>query len=149
MGDFTTTIRVLPISGLALAIGVIAAFVALALLQLVGVRTRGDIRERLERDGQPALERALGELVRSETVETYPDETLRVIVYRMAELGLTRMPVVERATRKFLGLVSLDDLLKARARHLEEERRRERPLKLRFLLPGGRVTEETQPSVAH
>lgn len=117
--------------------------------QLVGVLTRGDIGERLERDGQPALQRALGELVRSETVETYPDETLRVIVYRMAELGLTRMPVVERATRKFLGLVSLNDLLKARARHLEEERRRERPLKLRFLLPGGRVTEEAQPPVAH
>ncbi len=117
--------------------------------QLVGVLTRGDIRERLERDGQAALQRALGELVRSETVETYPDETLRVIVYRMAELGLTRMPVVERATRKFLGLVSLNDLLKARARHLEEERRRERPLKLRFLLPGGRATDETQPPVAH
>jgi CBS domain-containing protein len=117
--------------------------------QLVGVLTRGDIRERLERDGQAALQRALGELVRSETVETYPDETLRVIVYRMAELGLTRMPVVERATRKFLGLVSLNDLLNARARHLEEERRRERPLKLRFLLPGGRATDETQPPVAH
>jgi hypothetical protein len=54
------------------------------------------------------------------------------------------MPVVERGTRKFLGLVSLDDLLKARARHLEEERRRERPLQLRFLLPGGRVTETTR-----
>jgi len=54
----------------------------------------------------------------------------------MAEKGLTRMPVVERETRKFLGLVSLDDLLKARTRHLEEERRRERPLKFRFFFPG-------------
>jgi hypothetical protein len=52
------------------------------------------------------------------------------------------MPVVDRASGKFLGLISLDDLLKARARHLEEERRRERTLKLRFFLPGGRVTEE-------
>jgi hypothetical protein len=51
-------------------------------------------------------------------------------------------------TRKFLGLVSLDDLLKARARHLEEERRRERTLKLRFLLPGGRVSPETQTPTA-
>jgi CBS domain-containing protein len=61
--------------------------------------------------------------------------SLRVVVYRMAEKGFTRMPVVDRATGKFLGLVSLDDFLKARGRHLEEERRRERPLKLRFLLP--------------
>jgi H+/Cl- antiporter ClcA/CBS domain-containing protein len=117
--------------------------------QLVGVLTRRDIRERIAGDGSPVLQRTLGELVRSETVETYPDQTLRVVVYRMAELGVTRMPVVDRATRKFLGLVSLDDLLKARARHLEEERRRERPLKLKFLLPGGRVTEKTQTPVAH
>jgi CBS domain-containing protein len=65
----------------------------------------------------------------------HPDESLRAVVYRMAEKGFTRMPVVDRVG-KFLGLVSLDDLLKARGRHLEEERRRDRPLKLRFLLPG-------------
>jgi chloride channel protein, CIC family len=114
--------------------------------QLVGVLTRRDIRERLYRDGDSALQLSIGELVRTETVETYPDEPLRVVVYRMAELGVTRMPVVEIATRKFLGLVSLNDLLKARARHLEEERRRERTLKLRFLLPGGRVTEQKETS---
>jgi chloride channel protein, CIC family len=116
--------------------------------QLVGVLTRGDIRERLEREGDVALQYRLGDLVRHETVETYPDEPLRVVVYRMAEKGFTRMPVVDRVTRKFLGLVSLDDLLKARARHLEEERRRERTLKLRFLLPGGRVSPETQTPTA-
>jgi chloride channel protein, CIC family len=112
---------------------------------LVGVLTRRDIRERLETEG--ALRKSLGELVRAETSETYPDEPLRMVVYRMAEKGFTRMPVVDRETRKFIGLVSLDDLLKARARHLEEERRRERPLHLRFLLPGGRVTEETETPV--
>jgi CIC family chloride channel protein len=115
--------------------------------QLVGVLTRRDIRDRIEHDGDAVLQRTLRDLVRGETIETYPDQTLRVVVYRMADLGVTRMPVVDRVTRKFLGLVSLDDLLKARARHLEEERRRERPLKLRFLLPGGRVSEETQAPV--
>ena len=39
LGDFTTTTRLLPISGLALAIGVVAAFVALALLRLIGLFT--------------------------------------------------------------------------------------------------------------
>jgi hypothetical protein len=34
----------------------------------------------------------------------------------MAEKGFTRMPVIQRDTRKFIG-----DLLKARARHLQEE----------------------------
>jgi H+/Cl- antiporter ClcA len=104
--------------------------------RLVGVLTRKDIRERIENDGDAVLQLPLGHLVRPSTVETNPDEILRVVVYRMAEKSVTRLPVVERATGKFLGLVSLDDLLKARARHLEEERRRERPLGLEFLLPG-------------
>ena len=29
-------------------------------------------------------------------VVAYPDEPLRVVVFRMAEKGITRMPVVER-----------------------------------------------------
>jgi len=104
---------------------------------LVGVLTRGDLRKRLEQEGDAALPRPLSELVRRETVEAFPDEPLRFVVYRMAEKGITRLPVVARETRKFLGLVSLDDLLKARTRHLEEERRREQVLSLRFFLPGG------------
>jgi chloride channel protein, CIC family len=102
---------------------------------LVGVLTRADIRERLETEGNAALARTVGELVRKATVESYPDEPLRVVVYRMAESSLTRLPVVERATRKFLGLVALEDLLKARGHNLEEERSRETSLKLRFFKP--------------
>jgi CIC family chloride channel protein len=112
--------------------------------QLIGVLTRRDIRERIEREGSAALHRSLSELVRVETLEAHPDEPLRMVVYRMAEHGVTRMPVVDRESRKFLGLISLDDLLKARTRHLEEERRRDRPLRLRYLLPGGRTPQETQ-----
>jgi hypothetical protein len=65
-------------------------------------------------------------------LEVYPDETPRLLVYQMAESGITRMPVVERGTGKLLGIVTLDHLLKARTRHLEEERRRERILTWRF-----------------
>ena len=111
---------------------------------LVGVLTRGDIRARVEQGGEAALKRPLGELVRKETVEAFPDEPLRLVVYRMAERGITRLPVVERDTRRFLGLVSLDDLLKARTRHLEEERRREQVLNLRFFLPGGGTPDQTE-----
>ena len=41
----------------------------------------------------------------------------------------------EKSQRKFLGLVALEDLLKARGHNLEEERTRERILKLRFFAP--------------
>jgi len=103
--------------------------------QLVGVVTRGDITERMERNGDAALGWPIGDLVRTSAVEAYPDEPLRVVVYRMVEKGCTRMPVLERSTRKFLGLVSLNDLLKARSWHLEEESRRERSIKFRLFPP--------------
>src|SRR6201998_1614782 len=39
LGDFSTTLRVLPISGLAIVIGALCAFVALVLLRLIGLFT--------------------------------------------------------------------------------------------------------------
>src|SRR6202795_520451 len=39
LGDFTTTTRVIPISALAMVIGLLCAFVALALLRLIGLFT--------------------------------------------------------------------------------------------------------------
>ncbi|HET8967250.1 MAG TPA: chloride channel protein [Candidatus Acidoferrum sp.] len=106
--------------------------------RLTGVVTRGDIREQIEVGGEPALKKLLSELVHSSVVAAYPDEPLRIVVHRMAEKGITRLPVVERDSRKLLGLLSLDDLLKARSRHLEEERHREQTL--RFPFSGGGST---------
>jgi len=116
--------------------------------RFVGVLTRSDILQRIDQEGEAALHRTLDELVRHETVEASPNEPLRMVVYRMAERGITRMPVVEPSTRKFLGLVSLADLLKARTRHLEEERRREQVLSLRFFFAGGEVKDETRTPAA-
>jgi hypothetical protein len=47
-----------------------------------------------------------------------------------------------------LGLVSLNDLLKARSRHLEEESRRERSLKFRFFPAAKWNSEGTHSSEA-
>jgi len=63
----------------------------------------------------------------SETVVAYPDEPLRAVVYRMAESGKTLLPVLDPADgHKFVGMISLNDLLHARVRALEEEQNRER-----------------------
>jgi chloride channel protein, CIC family len=115
---------------------------------LVGVITRGDIQDRMDAEGEAVLSKKLSELTRKDAVLAFPDEPLRVVVYRMAENAITRLPVVERSTGKLLGLVSLDDLLKARARHAEEERRREQTLTLRFLMPGATETKETETPIA-
>jgi H+/Cl- antiporter ClcA/CBS domain-containing protein len=111
---------------------------------MIGVVTRQDLRDLLahpdvQSDGTP-----LATLIRKQPVVAYPDEPLRVVVFRMAETGLTRFPVVERDDpRQLLGIVSLNDLLRARERNLEEERHRERVLRLRFFQPLREQPKET------
>jgi len=64
-------------------------------------------------------------------VVAYDDEPLRAVVYRMAETGLTRFPVIERGdARRLVGMISLADLLKGRRHTLDAEHRRERVLSL-------------------
>jgi CIC family chloride channel protein len=102
-----------------------------ASLNVIGVVTRVDLQQYVESGaGQDAR---LGAIVRTNPVVAHPDEPLRAIVYRMAETGLTRFPVVERGPdRRLLGMIALDDLLKARALNLDADRRRERVLRVRF-----------------
>jgi chloride channel protein, CIC family len=79
-------------------------------------------------------------------VVAHPDEPLRVVVYRMAETGITRLPVVPRHGGDAIGVIELKDLLTARVRILEAERRRERVLgarlRLRRTAPGAGKAEE-------
>ena len=86
-------------------------------------------------------ETSLHDLLRPVKAEAYPDEPLRVVVYRMAENGVTRMPVVERGTRRLMGMVSLQDLLKARTKHMEEERHREQVFRWRYFQPKPQASE--------
>jgi H+/Cl- antiporter ClcA/predicted transcriptional regulator len=108
---------------------------------LVGVVTRKDVR-RLAADGGQEMQ--LADMVRKDVQVAYPDEPLRVVAYRMAETGLTRFPVIDGAdTRKLVGIISLRDLLRARLRNLEEERRRERVLRLHLPFRGNRRMESS------
>jgi H+/Cl- antiporter ClcA len=93
-----------------------------------GVITRKELRALTQSEDPDA---SLGNMVRDPVVAN-PDEPLRAVVYRMAETGLTRMPVVDGGSGKLVGMISLDDLLLARVRSLNEERHRERLLELRF-----------------
>jgi chloride channel protein, CIC family len=105
---------------------------------LIGVVTRMELQRHVQ--GAPGDAQAqLAAMMKTEPVVAYPDEPLRVIVHRMADSGLTRFPVVERGPkRKLLGMIALDDLLKARVRNLDAERRRERVLRVRFPFVLGR-----------
>ena len=103
--------------------------------KLVGVLPRHEL-QRLVQYGNG---QGLRDVVRHDAKVAYPDEPLRVVVYRMAETGFTRFPVVERdGSNTLVGMVSLDDLLKARTQALEAERRRERVLPLHLMFAFGR-----------
>jgi CIC family chloride channel protein len=80
------------------------------------------VKEVMQADAEPMTEK----------VVAYPDEPLRAVVYRMAESGKTLLPVLDPADGyKFVGSVSLNDLLHARVRALEEEHKRERGFTVR------------------
>ncbi len=98
--------------------------------RLAGIITRQDL-ERILKNGDRG--RTLGDLAAKSPVVALAEEPLRAVAYRMAETGLTRFPVVDpRDSHKLAGMVSLVDLLRARSRSLEEERRRERVLRIRL-----------------
>ena len=105
-------------------------------LTVVGVVTRVDLQRHVDSapgDGGAQLEA----IVRTTPVVAHPDEPLRVIVHRMAETALTRFPIVTRGpARRLVGMIALEDLLKARVLNLEAEHRRERHLRVRFPFAG-------------
>jgi CIC family chloride channel protein len=108
---------------------------------LTGVVTRNQLADLFER--APARARAvkLAEIATRNPLVAFADEPLRQVVNRMAESGFTRFPVLDPAgTGKIVGMVALSDLLLARSRNLEDERARQRVLRIR--MPFGRKQEE-------
>jgi CBS domain-containing protein len=116
--------------------------------RLVGVVTRANLEAwmtgQVEDGDAPRSMRVQGDAARAATlgeaagkpVVAHADEPLRAAISRMAQTGRTRMPVVSRADpREIVGEITLEDGLKARVRHLEEEQRRERVLPLTAVIP--------------
>ena len=101
---------------------------------LEGVVTRFDLYHLVTRAASdPAA--CLDNILRRTPTVAYPDEPLRMVVQRMAETGLTNFPIVERGLdRRFLGMIALEDLLRARAMNLEAESRRERVMTIRSVM---------------
>jgi len=103
--------------------------------RLLGVVTRFMLQQLADRhSSDPTV--SLDSIRYNNPTVTYPDEPLRMVVQRMAETGLTRFPVVEsESVNRLVGMISLDDLLKARALNLEAERRRERIMRVEIAFP--------------
>jgi CBS domain-containing protein len=100
---------------------------------LHGVITRKELFRLSEESRPGARGMQLCEIASAEPQVAFADEPLRVIVERMAESGLTRLPVLDpQSQRRLVGMISLNDLLHARTQNLTEERARERALRIRI-----------------
>ena len=97
--------------------------------KLAGIVSRADIF-RWTRDGwDEGL--TLGDTCDGGTLVTsYADELVGRLADRMAEFDKGRVPVIDRASGKLVGLVARRDLLRVRAAAGREEFERERPFKL-------------------
>jgi CBS domain-containing protein len=105
---------------------------------LVGVITRRDLLALMPEfeSGQRGRPQTVAEAMTQDSVVAYPDDTLRDVAYRMAETGVTRMPVVLRGEApKLMGIVTLPALLAGRLRDLQEDREAERIIRLAGLRP--------------
>ena len=100
-----------------------AAFIVDAEGNLVGVITRGDLMNALQRD--PSGRAPVISAARSGVATAFPDETLQTALTRMLTLGVGRLPVVQRdRPGQVIGYLGRGDILAARLhRHAEEERR--------------------------
>ena len=117
--------------------------------KVVGVVTRGDLRKSAQEPGNQGKESVrLLDILKSVPVVAYPDERLRTVASRMAVSSLTRFPVVKRdPENQLVGMVALEDLLKARELTFHEEQSRERVLRLR-LPPSLRLRERPPKAIA-
>jgi H+/Cl- antiporter ClcA len=93
---------------------------------IVGVISWQDI---LEKSLQGDLSGAVNDLMKKDIITTHPQESLRAIADKMAAQHVGVVPVVDDAG-KLQGLITQFELLTARDRILQEERKRERILKI-------------------
>ena len=109
--------------------------------RLAGVVTRNQLVSLHERMASQAGSVRLAQIATTDPEVAFADEPLRRVVNRMAESGFTRFPVLDpKGMGRIVGMVGLSDLLHARTRNLEDERARERVLRIR--MPFGRQPEE-------
>jgi CBS domain-containing protein len=109
--------------------------------ELAGVLTRNQLVQLYQQLSSRASTVKLSDIATQKAVVAFADEPLRMVVNRMADSGFTRLPVLDPAgDGKIVGMVSLKDLLHARTRILEDERARERVIRIR--MPFGRHATE-------
>jgi H+/Cl- antiporter ClcA len=108
--------------------------------KLLGVVTRSNLLEDwvmallagAEKTGPAAAPIIVYDLIHREPITVLPWESCRTAAERMAQTNVGRLPIVAAEDpRKVVGIITRSDLLKARARVVDEEMRREQFIRWR------------------
>ena len=103
---------------------------------LVGIVTRSNLLD--ESLAEATTDMTVAEVMETEPLIGFPQESCRSAAEKMAQAGVGRIPVVDAENpKRLVGIVTRSDLLKPRARFIEEEQRRER-----FFRPGRAAAQQ-------
>lgn len=114
---------------------------------MIGYLSAGDLAKLVHRT--EGLDLAVGDLAPMPKALACQDEPSRVAADRMAENDLDSLPVVDTFdSRKVIGLISRDDIFKARVVYFKDESVRERHLFVASWLtkPGRQAKQAEEPS---
>jgi len=99
--------------------------------RLIGIVTRSTLLAQLASAAVDLL--VVADILEGQPLTIAPEETCRSAAEKMAQSRVGRLPVVAlNDPQKLVGIVTLTDLLKARARYVEEEQRRDRFIRPRL-----------------
>jgi len=106
---------------------------------VVAILRGPDLRAILREPSPEDQTRSLADLRTTGVVVATTNETTRAVAETMARTGRTDLPVVDHASGRFVGMVSLRDILAVRGKGLEEEHVRERVFRVAWprTSPGG------------
>ena len=103
---------------------------------LVGIVTRSNLLD--ESLAEATTDMTVADVMETEPLIGFPQESCRSAAEKMAQAGVGRIPVVDAENpKRLVGIVTRSDLLKPRARFIEEEQRRER-----FFRPGRAAAQQ-------
>jgi predicted transcriptional regulator len=101
---------------------------------LIGALTQARVFDALL-SNDAAIPATVDQVMIRDVIVGYPDMTLREAANLMASSGISSFPVVDRKEPgKLLSIVAMDQILEARLRDVDEERKAERILRLSDIL---------------
>ena len=106
--------------------------------RLAGVVTRTGLAEAAADPATAGL--TVGAIANRDPIVAWPRETLRTVGFRMGETDRTRLPVIsDDGEHRLLGMISVVDLLRANEQARQEDRHRERVLRVGVRPSGHRL----------